>query len=134
MLGQLWKIMCKQSSDTSSPNTSPIMVKNEIDVMAIELPKLGQSIECKLINDDDSKWRKLNIISRASKATGKKKCNECKPFWLDFEPGVLEWKASEIRPRSDVEHTFGDEENTMISSSDHNLETAKKRTPKLGQK
>ena len=47
------------------------------------------------------------------------------PFWLDFEHGMLEWKISEIRPTSD-EHTFGDEENIMISSSDHNLETAKK--------
>ena len=33
------------------------------------------------------------------------------PFWLDFEYGVLEWKASEIRPTSDDEHTFGDKEN-----------------------
>ena len=48
------------------------------------------------------------------------------PFWLDFKHGVLEWKASEIRPTRDDEHTFGDEENIMISSSDHNLETAKK--------
>ena len=47
------------------------------------------------------------------------------PFWLVFERGVLKWKASEIRPTSDDEYTFGDEEN-MISSSDHNLETAKK--------
>ena len=48
------------------------------------------------------------------------------PFWLDFEHEVLEWKASEIRPTSDDEHTFGNEENIKISSSDHNLETAKK--------
>ena len=47
-------------------------------------------------------------------------------FWLDFEHGVLEWKASEIRPTRDDEQTFGDKENIMISSSDHNLETAKK--------
>ena len=26
----------------------------------IELPKPGQTIECKLTNDDDSEWRKLN--------------------------------------------------------------------------
>ena len=49
-----------------------------------------------------------------------------KPFWLDFEYGVLEWKVSEIKPTSDDEQTFGDEENIMISSSDQNLETAKK--------
>ena len=33
MLGQLLKIMHKQSSDASSPNTPPIMVKNEVDVI-----------------------------------------------------------------------------------------------------
>ena len=38
----------------------------------IELPKLRQTIECKLANDDDSEQRKLNVISRAGKATGKK--------------------------------------------------------------
>ena len=54
-------------------------------------------------------------------------------FGLDFEHRVLEWKASEIRP-SDDEHTFGDEENIMISSSDHNLETAKKKNSKAGSK
>ena len=35
-----------------------------------------------------------------------------KPFWLDFEHGVREWKACEIKPISDNDnHTFGDEEN-----------------------
>ena len=38
-----------------------------------------------------------------------------KPFSLDFEHGVLEWKESEIRPTN--EHSFGD----------HNLERAKKK-------
>ena len=46
-------------------------------------------------------------------------------FCLDFEHGVLEWKTSKIRPTRDDKHTFGDDEN-MISSSGHNLETAKK--------
>ena len=49
-----------------------------------------------------------------------------KPFWIDFEHGVLEWKASEIRLTSDDEHDFGDKENIMISFSDHNLETVEK--------
>ena len=49
------------------------------------------------------------------------------PFWLDFEHVVWEWEASETRPTNDYEHTFGDEENVMISSSDDNLETAKKK-------
>ena len=39
----------------------------------IEFPKPGQTIECKLTNDDDTEWIKLNVISRASKATGKNK-------------------------------------------------------------
>ena len=48
------------------------------------------------------------------------------PFWLDFEHGVSEWKAREIRPTSDDEYAFGDKENIMISFSDHNLQTATK--------
>ena len=86
---------------------------------------LNQDNYCNFANDEDSEWRKLNVISRAGKATGKNKhlmnvaLEQGKPFWQKFEPGLLEWKASEIRPTSD-------EENIMISSSDHNLETAKK--------
>ena len=82
-----------------------------------ELLKPGQSIECKLTNDSDSEWKKLNVISRANKAIGENKhlmnvaLEQGKPFWLDFEHGVLEWKASEIRPTRDNEHTFGDEKN-----------------------
>ena len=93
-----------------------------------------------LTNDDDSEWRKLNDISRGGKTTDKSKhlinvaLEHGEPFWLDFEHGVLEWKASEIRPTSDDEQTFGDEENIMISSSDHNLETAKKKNSKAGSK
>ena len=34
MSGQLRKIMYKQSSDALSPNTPPILVKNEVDVIA----------------------------------------------------------------------------------------------------
>ena len=34
MSGHLRKIMHKQSSDTLFPNTPPIMVKNEVDVIA----------------------------------------------------------------------------------------------------
>ena len=33
MSGQLWKIMHKHSSDDSSPNTSPVEVKNEMDII-----------------------------------------------------------------------------------------------------
>ena len=57
----------------------------------IELPKPGQTTECKLANDDDSEWRKLNVISRAGKATGKSKhlvnvaLEWDEPLWLDFE-------------------------------------------------
>ena len=39
----------------------------------IELPKTGKTIECKLANDDDSERRKLNVISKAGKPTGKNK-------------------------------------------------------------
>ena len=57
--------------------------------------------------------------------SNRKKIELPKPFWLDFEHGVREWKAYEIRPTSDDEHTFGDEENIMISSFDCDLETAR---------
>ena len=53
----------------------------------IELPKPGQTIECKLTNDDDLEWRKLNVISRASK--NKHLMNvaleQGELYWLDFE-------------------------------------------------
>ena len=39
----------------------------------IELLKPGQIIKCELANNTDSKWRKLNVISKANKATGKNK-------------------------------------------------------------
>ena len=39
----------------------------------IELPKPGQTIGCKLANKDDSEWIKLNVISRAGKATSENK-------------------------------------------------------------
>ena len=74
----------------------------------------------------------MNVINGPGKATGKNKhlmnvaLEQDEPFWLDFEHGVLEWKAVEIIPKNDDEHTFGDEENIMISSSHNNLETAKK--------
>ena len=90
---------------------------NKTPIKKIELSKPEQTIECKLAIDDDSEWKKLNVISRAGKATGKNKhlmnvaMEQGEPFWLDFEYGVREWKACEIRPTSDDEHTFGDEEN-----------------------
>ena len=97
----------------------------------IELPKPGQTIECKLANDDDdSEWKKLNVIRRAGKATGKNKhlmnvaMEQGEPFWLDFEHGVREWKACEIKPTSDNEHTFGDEENNDFLF-DRDLESAR---------
>ena len=33
MSGQLWKIMHKHSSDASSPNTSPVVMKNKVDIL-----------------------------------------------------------------------------------------------------
>ena len=94
----------------------------------------------KLLDDDDSEWKKLNVISRADQATGKNKhlmnvaLEQGKPFWLDFEHGVLKWKESKIRPTRDDEYTFGDKKNIMISSSDYNLETAKKENSKAESK
>ena len=63
---------------------------------SVKLPKPGQIIKCKFTNDKDQEWRKLNVVSRAGKATGKNKylmnvtTEGGDPFWLDFEHGVLE--------------------------------------------
>ena len=59
---------------------------------SVKLPKPGQTIKCKFTNDENQEWRKLNVVSRARKATGKneylmKRGNLC---WQDFEHGVLE--------------------------------------------
>ena len=62
-----------------------------IKLWEMELPKQGQIIKYNLTNDDDSEWRKLNVISKAGKATGKNKHSmnvALEPFWLDFEYGV----------------------------------------------
>ena len=62
----------------------------------VELPKPGQTIECKLANDDDSEWRKLNVIRRVGKVIGKKHnlmnvaLKQDEPFTQDFKHGVLE--------------------------------------------
>ena len=85
-----------------------------------------EKIECHKQGRQSHRKKKKHLMNVA--------LEQGEPFWLDFEHGVLEWKASEIRPTSDNEYTFGDEDNIMISSSDHNLETAKKKNPKLGKK
>ena len=87
-------------------NKTPIKKK-------IELPKPGQTIECKLAKHDDSELKKLNVISRAGKATGKNKhlmtvaMEQGESFWLDFEHGVREWKACEIRPEKKLQRSLG---------------------------
>ena len=45
----------------------------KIVTKSVQLPKLGQPIKSKSTNDEDHEWRKLNVISRAGKATGKNK-------------------------------------------------------------
>ena len=67
---------------------------------SVKLPKPGQTIKCKFTNDEVQEWRKLNMVSRAEKATGTNKylmnisMEGGDPFWLDFEHGVLEWETS----------------------------------------
>ena len=57
---------------------------------SVKLSTPGQTIKCKFTNDEDQKWRKLNAVSRAGKATGKNKylmtiaMEGGDPFWLDF--------------------------------------------------
>ena len=57
---------------------------------SVKLPKPGQTIKCKFTNDEDQEWKKLNVVSKARKATGKNKylmnvANEGSDlFWLDI--------------------------------------------------
>ena len=67
---------------------------------SVKLPKPGQTIKCKFTNGEDQEWRKLNVVSRVRKDTGKNKylMNIAREggdlFWLDFEHDVLEWETS----------------------------------------
>ena len=40
---------------------------------SVKLSKPGQTIKCKFTDDEDQEWRKLNVVSRTGKATGKNK-------------------------------------------------------------
>ena len=108
-------------------------LKQKSSPKTIELPKPGQTIKCRLANDDDSEWRKFNVISRAGKAKGKNKylmnvvMEQGEPFWLDFEHGVSEWQANEVEQTEEPEHTSCDEGNVMISSSNDDIDQAKKK-------
>lgn len=56
-------------------------------------------------------WRQIHVISRLDKGTRKKTnlwsifswIRRVKPFWLDFEYGVLEWKANDTKQIFDEE-------------------------------
>ena len=94
----------------------------------IEILKPGLVIKCKLVSDTDSEWRKLNVISMTGKATSKDKnlmnraMKQGEPFWLDFE----QWQRSEVH-QTKHGHSSSDGENTMISSSDDDLEGTRKK-------
>ena len=102
----------------------------KIVTKSVQLPKPGQTIKCKFTNDEDHEWRKLNVISRAGKATGKNKylmnvaMEEGDPFWLDFENGVLEWETNEDDQTATNE---GPEVSLLMDSSNDQLDEAKKR-------
>ena len=78
----------------------PIDYLNKTTPKKINLLKLGQTIKCNPVYDTE--WRKLNVISRAGKATGKNEylmnvvIEQDELFWIDFEHGVSEWKTSEV--------------------------------------
>ena len=65
--------------------------KQNSTLKKIEILKSGQTIKCKFANDTDSEWRKLNIICKKGKATGKNKhlmnvvMKQGEPCWLDFK-------------------------------------------------
>ena len=107
------------STDAEPPGTT---------TKSTRLPKPGQSINCRLRNDEDEERRKLKVISRAGKATGKNRylmnvvLEHGEPFWLDFEHGVIDWQTD-----TEDEQTISPEENVMNVSSNEDLDIAKKK-------
>ena len=92
----------------------------------VEVPTPGQVISCKLANDNEGEWRRMNVISRAGKATGVNKymmnvvLDQGDPFWLDFQHGVTEWKL-------DHAEQISDGEDVMLVYRNDELEVAKKK-------
>ena len=102
---------------------------------SITLPKPGQTILCKLQNDVDQEWRRLRVISRAGKASGRNRnlmnvaMEQGEPFWMDFEYGVLEWRE-EVQPPTDEsedEQSSTGEVNVIAVCASNPLDQAKKR-------
>ena len=84
------------------------------------------------------KWRKISVISRAGKATGRNKYmmnvvqDQREPFWLDFQHRVTEWKldqaeAEQDSDREDVMLVYtNDSEDVLLVYKNGELEKAKK--------
>ena len=91
----------KQGLSTRSRGRPPKTTKTADNV---SLPKVGEQIFCKLQDEND--WKKLSIISKAGKSTGKNRYimnvsydkDGDAPFWLDFEHNVSERKHQDNLP------------------------------------
>ncbi len=92
------------TNQKSRSNKQAISVSNN----AI-LPKPGQEILCKMRERQNEDWIKMKVLSHAGKASGKNKNimnvskNSDKPFWLDFEKSVSEWKIFEEQIENDFQ-------------------------------
>ena len=88
----------------------------------VKLPRPGDIIDCKLNADDEEEWRKLRVLSKAEKATGRNRHimnvsyedEDKEPFWLDFGKAVLEWKQCSLLEDSNL-----DESNSHGNSQEH---------------
>ena len=90
----------------------------------IVLPKPGSEIKCRFLNEtDEESWRKVKVISKGGKATGKNKhvlnvsIEGSSPIWLDFKKSVKEWE--EDSDETNVENNINSmEEEVLLCESD----------------
>ena len=93
-----------ESAEEPSRVVSPI---DSIDLLKLamkisRLPKIGQILDCRLA--DNSQLNKVEILSRASKATGANKffmnvSQGSKTMCLDFEKEVKSWEVIRDTPK-----------------------------------
>lgn len=128
--------MADNTEQRPTMETQDITNKCDTTTRKVKLPKPGQIIKCKLANDTESDWKKLNVISRAGKATGRNKhlmnvvMEQGEAFWLDFEHGVSDWQADETE-ENEEHHDSCTEEEVMITSADDSLELEEAKQKEL---
>ena len=88
MSAQLWKIMHKQSFDVSSPNTSPIMVKKEVDFIAYVENNLTDPSEVYYGCSSDQRDSRFNGWRGKINCGGRQRNNNNKTCSTDKKPKI----------------------------------------------